>query len=49
MGSVTEPGQLVDDDELAVLEDLVVQEPAAVREHDCTEVVPGDHREGGAG
>jgi hypothetical protein len=49
MGSVAEPGQLVDDDELAGLEDLVVQEPAAVGEHDGTEVVPCDHREGGAG
>ena len=44
MGSVIEPGQLVDHDELPVFEDLVVQEAAAVGEHYSSEVVPGDHR-----
>jgi hypothetical protein len=48
MGSVIEPGQLVDHHEMAVLEPLVVQEPAAVSEDDRTVVLPGDHREGDA-
>jgi len=46
MGSVIEPGKPVEDDNALVLEDLVVQEAVAVGEHDGTEVVPGDHREG---
>src|SRR6266516_6568626 len=49
MGSVTEPGQLIDHHELAVLEDLVVQKPAAVGEHDGTKVLSDDHREGSGG
>ena len=40
MGSVTELGQLVGHHELAFLEDLVVQEPAAIRDRQDLPVDP---------
>jgi hypothetical protein len=49
MGSVIELGQLIDHHKLAVLEDLLVQEPAAVSEHVGTKVLPDDNWEGSGG
>jgi len=44
MGSVTEPGQAVEDDHALVLEDLVVQEAPAMGEDGRAEVGSADHR-----
>jgi hypothetical protein len=49
MGSVTEPGQAVEDDHSLALKDLVVKEALAVGEDDRAVVGSADHRERGAG